>query len=112
MFEMSVKLVPGWSVLIEPRLIGVPVATTPGLVPHDVVETVPVLAGLDAEDAAALLAAALDVAGADEELLEDELELQPAMTPIATTATVAAAVRVRRWNGLFMCSAFSWLTAS
>src|ERR1700722_17729614 len=35
MFGMSVKSVPGCLVLIEPRLIGVPVALTPGLGPHD-----------------------------------------------------------------------------
>ena len=34
MFAMSAKLVPVWSVTIEPRLIGVPVAACPGLVPH------------------------------------------------------------------------------
>jgi hypothetical protein len=92
-------------VLIAPRLIGVPVAATPGLVPQAEVETVPAAAGLDVagaedEDEAALLAAA-------GELLEEELELQPATTPIATTATAAATVWVRQWKGLFMCSAFS-----
>ena len=35
MFEMSVKSVPACLVLIVPRLIGVPVAATPGLLPHD-----------------------------------------------------------------------------
>jgi hypothetical protein len=85
------------------------------LVPQAEVVTVPpVAAELDdagAEDAAALvLAAALD--GAAAELLEEELELQPATTPIATAAMTAAAVRVRQWKDLFMCSAFSWLTAS
>jgi phosphoribosylcarboxyaminoimidazole (NCAIR) mutase len=120
MFWMSLKSVPGCLVSIDPMLIGVPVAATPGLVPQAAVETVPAGAELDAagaEDAdeAALLAAALDVAaGADEELLEEleELELQPATTPSATDAMTAAAVRVRQWKGLFMCSAFSWLTAS
>ncbi len=34
MFEMSVNDVPAWLVTITPRLIGVPVAVTPGLVPH------------------------------------------------------------------------------
>jgi len=111
MFAMSVKLVPGWSVLIVPRLIGVPVAATPGLVPHDEVETVPVLAELDAEDAAALLEAdAPEDAG--DVLLVLELELQPALTPITSAATPTAAVRARQRKGLFMWSAFSWLTAS
>src|SRR5215472_3428268 len=34
MFGMSVNDVPGWLVAIAPRGIGVPVAATPGLVPH------------------------------------------------------------------------------
>src|SRR3984957_703585 len=50
MFSMSLKSVPGCLVLIAPMLIGVPVAATPGLVPHDEVETV--LAGAELEDAA------------------------------------------------------------
>jgi hypothetical protein len=40
MFEPSVKSVPGCLVLIVPSLIGVPVAFTPGLGPHDEVLTV------------------------------------------------------------------------
>jgi hypothetical protein len=111
MFSMSLKSVPGCLVLIAPMLIGVPVAATPGLVPQAEAETVPAVAELDvagaeAEDEVPLLAAGV------EELLEDELELHPATTPIATTATAAAAVRVRQRKDLFMCSAFSWLTAS
>jgi hypothetical protein len=35
MFAMSVKSVPGCLVLIDPSLIGVPVAFTPGLGPQD-----------------------------------------------------------------------------
>ncbi len=35
MFEMSVKSVPGCLTLIAPSMIGVPVAATPGLGPHD-----------------------------------------------------------------------------
>jgi hypothetical protein len=51
MFAMSVNEVPGWLVLMVPRLIGVPVALTPGLVPHCDVLTVvllgaPLAAGL------------------------------------------------------------------
>ena len=34
MLAMSVKDVPGWLVTIPPTGIGVPVALTPGLVPH------------------------------------------------------------------------------
>jgi hypothetical protein len=48
MFEMSVNDVPGWLVTIPPNGIGVPVAATPGLVPHCDVLTADVLAELDA----------------------------------------------------------------
>jgi hypothetical protein len=107
MFSMSLKSVPGCLVLIAPRLIGVPVAATPGLVPHDDVETVLALpvevAPEDAEDAAPVAAAPVP---------ELEPELHAASTPSETTATAAAVVRLRQWTDLFMCSAFSWLTAS
>lgn len=53
MFEMSVNDVPGWLVTIPPSAIGVPVAATPGLVPHCEV----------------LTAAALEVGVLDAELL-------------------------------------------
>src|SRR5579871_756748 len=43
MLEMSVNEVPGWLVTIVPSGIGVPVATTPGLVPHCEVLTAAVL---------------------------------------------------------------------
>jgi hypothetical protein len=107
MFSMSLKSVPGCLVLIAPILIGVPVAATPGFVPHEDVETVPVLVELEAgaeadEDD--------DVLGAADELLELELELHAASTPSDSAATAAAAVRLRQWTGLFMSSAFSWLT--
>ena len=82
-----------------------PVALTPGLVPHDEAETVPPPAELDA--GAALEAALSEADGVP---LDDD-ELQPATTPIAMTAT-AAAGGVRQWKGPFMCSAFSRLTAN
>jgi hypothetical protein len=45
MFGISVNDVPGWSVAIPPSAIGVPVAFTPGLVPHcDVLDVFPELA--------------------------------------------------------------------
>jgi|SRR5215472_17793180 len=100
MFAMSVKLACGESVTIEPRLIGVPVAATPGLVPHDDVATAVELAA-----GAALLV--LLLAGA---LLELELELllHPARTPLAArTATAAPATQERRSENLSMWSAFS-----
>ena len=111
MVAMSAKLVPVWSVTIEPRLIGVPEAATPGLVPHDEVLTAPVLAlELTLDDGAA---AALEVAPAALLELELLLLLHPARTlPIAMTATAAPASRERRCSYLFMCSAFSWLTAN
>ena len=44
MFGMSVNEVPGWLVAMAPSAIGVPVAATPGLVPHCDVSTVAALA--------------------------------------------------------------------
>src|SRR5215472_47743 len=74
MFGMSVNEVPGWSVAMAPRSIGVPVALTPGLVPHCEVLTVPLLL---------------------------EPELHPASTPpTARTEAMAAPVRHRR---LWVC---------
>ena len=97
MFAMSVKLACGESVTIEPRLIGVPAAATPGFVPHDDVATAVELAA-----GAALLEL---LAGA---LLELELLLHPARTPpTARTATAAPASRERRAENLSMWSAFS-----
>jgi hypothetical protein len=111
MFSMSLKSVPGCLVLIAPMLIGVPVAATPGLVPQADVEVVPAAEELDAEEAALLAAGALDDAAPLPEL-EVELELHAARTPSDSAATAAAAVRVRQCTDLFMCSAFSWLTAT
>ncbi len=48
MFPISVKEVPGWLVSMPPSWIGVPVACTPGLVPHCDVLTA-LLELLDAE---------------------------------------------------------------
>jgi hypothetical protein len=103
MFAMSAKLVPVWSVTIEPRLIGVPVAATPGLVPQAEVLVVVALLEADADEPLA----------AGDELLElDELELlQAARTPSESAASVASSIRERLPGCLFMCSAFSWLTA-
>ena len=58
MFGMSVNDVPGWLVAMAPSAIGVPVAATPGLVPHCVVLTADVLAELVAVD---VLAGALEL---------------------------------------------------
>jgi|SRR5882724_9483582 len=97
MFAMSVKLVPGWSVLIVPMLIGVPVAATPLFVPHVDVSTVPVPLPDDADVAGAPL---LEAGALAEELLELELELQPARTP-PTARTEASAAASRHLRGAF-----------
>ena len=108
MFSMSLKSVPFCFVLIAPMLIGVPVAATPGLVPQAEVLVVVALLELDAE--------ADELLAADDELLEllelDEPELlQAARTPSESAASVASIIRERLPGCLFMCSAFSWLTA-
>lgn len=102
MFEMSVNEVPGWSVLIVPRLIGVPVAATPGLVPQEEVLTAEELA---VGELLELVAGALEL----ELELELELLLHPASTPIAIAASAAPVTRDLGREYLFMCSAFSWL---
>src|SRR5947209_20584814 len=77
MFAMSVKSVPGCLVLVVPRLIGLPVAATPGLGPHDEVLLEALLALVDAVELAAGL----------EPLVELLLLLpQPARTARPTTA--------------------------
>jgi hypothetical protein len=93
MFSMSLKSVPGCLVSIAPRLIGVPVAATPGLVPQEDVEVVPAEAVLDPVAAPPLAADALDDAPLPELELE---ELHAARTPSDSAATAAAAVRVRQ----------------
>ncbi len=83
MFGMSVNDVPGWLVAMAPRGIGVPVAATPGLVPHCDVLTVDVLAELVAVDAGVLELAV-------ELVLELELLLQPAAAiAMAAASTIA-----------------------
>ena len=100
-------------VSIAPMLIGVPVAFTPGLEPHEDADTVPAAAELDEPDVAAGADADDDVPPACAALvLEVEFELQAARAPRDSAAKAAAAVRVRQWTDIFMCSAFSWLTAS
>src|SRR3954453_8526985 len=53
MFGMSVNEVPGWLVAMAPSGIGVPVALTPGLVPHCELLTVAAPAELDEPPAGA-----------------------------------------------------------
>jgi hypothetical protein len=92
---MSLKSVPGCFVSIAPRLIGVPVAATPGFVPHADVLTVGVEAvALGGADAPPLELPAL---------VELRL-LHPPITPLtANTATATAARDERRCSFLFMC---------
>jgi hypothetical protein len=85
MFGISVNDVPGWLVAMPPRAIGVPVAFTPGLVPHCDVLTVVLL-----ELAAGLLAG----------VLAGVLLPHPASAAIpiaATSATFARTLDARRY---------------
>ena len=77
MFGMSVNDVPGWLVAMAPSGIGVPVAFTPGLVPHCDVFTAALLGAADAELP---------------ELLEPPL-LHPAAAIAAMTAASATTAR-------------------
>jgi hypothetical protein len=94
MFSMSVKSVPGCLVLIAPSAIGVPVAATPGLGPHDEVL-------LDAADGLLLvLVAELDEAlAAPDELLAVELELEPPQAARKKAPRIATDDRARRTRG-------------
>ena len=85
MFAMSVNDVPGWLVTIAPSGIGVPVAATPGLVPHCDVLTAEVL-GVPLDDAFGVLLVVL-------------LLLHPAAASIPVTATRPTTART-----LQMCS--------
>ena len=87
MFGMSVNDVPGWLVAMAPSGIGVPVAATPGLVPHCDVLTADVLAELLALD---------ELAGALELELELVLELELLLQPAAAIAMAAASMIVLR----------------
>jgi hypothetical protein len=90
MFGPSVKSVPGWWVSIVPMLIGVPVALTPGFVPHADVSTDPLL--LLAAPALLLLEA--DVAPPPLLLLLELLLLPQAAS--ANSATAAMNARANR----------------
>jgi hypothetical protein len=77
MFGISVNDVPGWLVAIAPSGIGVPVAFTPGLVPHCDVFTAALVGAADA---------------VPPELLEPLL-LHPAAASVPMTAASATAAR-------------------
>jgi hypothetical protein len=89
MFGPSLKSVPGCLVSIVPMLIGLPVALTPGLGPHDEVSTDPE----PPLELAAPPAPPLPEDAALELLLL--LLPQPAKTTSAITATSARYTRVR-----------------
>src|SRR5437773_1128517 len=96
MFGMSVNDVPGWLVAMAPSTIGVPVAATPGLVPHCDVLTVAALAELD-EPAAGVVDDPVAV-------LLLLLLLQPAAAR-ARAAASTIVLRVRCARGAGMCPA-------
>ncbi|HEY1511397.1 MAG TPA: hypothetical protein VGF93_20480 [Solirubrobacteraceae bacterium] len=91
MLGPSLKSVPGCLVSIVPMLIGVPVALTPGLGPHDEVSVEPpeLLEELELLDE---LEPPLLAAGV---LLELLLLPHPASTAAATTAAIATQSRLR-----------------
>jgi hypothetical protein len=90
MFAMSVKSVPGCLVLIEPRLIGVAVAATPGFGPHDEVllEALP-----DEPDEPDVLELDAALGAAAELLLELLLLPHPTSAAAATSITNATVMR-------------------
>src|SRR5947209_4283438 len=101
MFGPSEKSVPGCLVSIVPMLIGVPVAATPGLVPHFDVSTEPLALLVAAELVELLLGPAAAL------LLELELLLpHPASTSRPNTVTSAKVQRARTewWNILTLSS--------
>src|SRR5690348_18478654 len=85
MFGMSVKLVPGWLVAMAPSAIGVPVALTPGLLPHCEVSTVAAPAALLDVDPAGVVGPAPVVP-----VLLFEMLLQPAAAPAPIRVRAAA----------------------
>jgi hypothetical protein len=95
MFWMSEKSVPFCLVLIEPKMIGVPVACTPGLSPQAEASDAPppalALAGDEVADVDPPAAGELEVL---------ELELHPARTP-PTARTEARAAASRHLRGAY-----------
>src|SRR5580700_4436989 len=85
MFGMSVNDVPGWLVAMAPSAIGVPVAATPGLVPHCDVLTAAVLGVPEAVD---VLAGVL--------VLPEPAVLLLLLQPAAARAIAAASMIVLR----------------
>jgi hypothetical protein len=81
---MSVNDVPGWLVTMAPSAIGVPVAGTPGFVPHWDVPAVPA-------DALLLAGAALVEVPLDEVVPFDDGVLDELLQPATVTRAAAAA---------------------
>ena len=98
MFGMSVNEVPGWLVAMAPSAIGVPVAATPGLVPHCDVLTAEVLGVLDAVDVFAGVVVVPVVL-----LLLLLLLLQPAAARAIAAASTIVLRADRAGISLFIC---------
>lgn len=92
---MSVNDVPGWSVAMAPSAIGVPVAATPGLLPHCDVLTAAVPGVADVADVAGV---ADVVAG----VLVELLLLQPAAARAIAASTIVLRAD-RAGISLFIC---------
>src|SRR5215468_12104900 len=94
MFGMSVNEVPGWLVAMAPSGIGVPVAWTPGLVPHCDVLTVAAPGELDEAPA-----------GVEDDPPPAAVVLVLLLQPAAARARAASTIvlRVRRARGAGMC---------
>ena len=101
MFGMSVNDVPGWLVAMAPSAIGVPVAATPGLVPHCDVLVAEVLA----EDV--LAGALLELPALELELLLLELELLQPAAAIAMAAARTIVLRADNTFGTCICALIS-----
>jgi len=97
MFGMSVNDVPGWLVAMAPRAIGVPVAATPGLLPHCDVLTAAVPGVADVADVAGVADVAAGV------LVELLLLLQAAAARAIAAASTAVLRADRAGISLFIC---------
>jgi len=99
MFGMSVNDVPGWLVAMAPSAIGVPVAATPGLLPHCDVLTAAVPGVADVADVPGV-ADVVDVAAG---VLVELLLLQPAAASAIAAASTIVLRADRAGIGLFIC---------
>lgn len=90
MLAMSVNDVPGWLVTIAPSGIGVPVAFTPGLVPHEDVLTLALVELVELEP---VLAPCGVLAALELLLLLDEPHPASATAPATATTTLIVLIR-------------------